>query len=64
MLGRVSEGAITIVSTHLVEDVLDHADTLTVMDQAQFVFSGPFTDFAASRDLQAVRSRYLEMVEP
>ncbi|AXE37472.1 ATP-binding cassette domain-containing protein [Acidipropionibacterium virtanenii] len=64
VLQRVAADAITIVSTHIVEDVLDHADTLTVMDQSRFVFSGAFDEFAGSRDLEAVRSRYLEMVTP
>lgn len=64
VLTRVAEGAITIVSTHIVEDVLDHADTLTVMDRGRFVFSGPFERFAGSRDMAAVRARYLQLVAP
>lgn len=64
VLQRVSAEAITIVSTHIVEDVLDHADTLTVMNQARFAYSGAFDEFAGSRDLEAVRSRYLGTVAP
>lgn len=64
ILARVSAGAITIVSTHIVEDVLDHADTLTVMDRGKFLFAGPFGDFSRHRHLDEVRSRYLQMVQP
>ncbi len=64
VLRRVSAEAITIVSTHIVEDVLDPADTLTVMNQARFAYSGAFDEFAGSRDLEAVRSRYLATVTP
>lgn len=64
ILARVSRDAVVIVSTHLVEDVLDHADTLTVMDRGSFVFSGPLDDFAPVRQLDSVRFRYLELVAP
>jgi len=54
VLRRVSAEAITIVSTHIVEDVLDPADTLTVMNQARFAYSGAFDEFAGSRYLATV----------
>ncbi|WP_394274713.1 ATP-binding cassette domain-containing protein [Luteococcus sp.] len=62
VLDRVSEDAIVLVSTHIVEDVLEHADSLTVMDKGRFLFSGPFEQFTSSRDLAAVRDRYMAMV--
>lgn len=64
ILTRVAQQAIVIVSTHLVEDVLAHADTLAVMDGGHFQFSGPFDQFSASRDLDEVRERYLSLVTP
>lgn len=63
ILGRVAGQAITIVSTHIFEDVLEHADTVTVMDHGRFKFQGPFDRFTDQRDLAAVRARYMNIVE-
>lgn len=56
--------AVVILSTHLVEDIVDTADTVTVMSEGTFRFVGSFNEFAPSRDLATVRDRYLNMVEP
>ncbi|MFC0360153.1 ATP-binding cassette domain-containing protein [Kytococcus schroeteri] len=62
LLHRVSQEAIVVISTHIVEDVLDHADTVTVMDQGSFVFDGTFEEFSPTRELSTVRASYLELV--
>lgn len=61
VLHEVSRQAIVIVSTHIVEDVLDHADTLAVMDQGQFKWAGFYKDFAPL-GLADLRNRYLSLV--
>ncbi|MDO4412549.1 ATP-binding cassette domain-containing protein [Cutibacterium sp.] len=62
ILSSVAEQAITIVSTHLVEDIIDHASTITVMNNGRFCFDGRFEDFSTSRNLDDVRDSYLEIV--
>ena len=61
-LGSVAEQAVTIVSTHLVEDIIDHADTITIMNTGRLCFDGSVEDFSASRSLEAVRDAYLGLV--
>lgn len=51
ILGAVAGHAITIVSTHLVEDIIDHAQTITVMNSGRFVFDGSCEDFSDTRSL-------------
>lgn len=62
LLHQVSQNAIVVISTHIVEDVLDHADTITVMNQGSFVFDGTFDRFSPTRELSTVRAAYLELV--
>ncbi len=62
VLGQVSRDAITIVSTHIVEDIIDIAETVTIMDSGHFITDESFSSFTVSRDLDAVRSKYLAMV--
>lgn len=62
ILGAVAGHAITIVSTHLVEDIIDHAQTITVMNSGRFVFDGSCEDFSDTRSLDAVRRTYLRLV--
>lgn len=62
IVSRVAQGATVIVSTHIVEDVLSIADTLTVMNKGQFIYVGPWEEFGAGRDLAAVEQRYLQAV--
>ena len=62
ILGSVAEQAVTIVSTHLVEDIIDHADTITIMNTGRLCFDGSVEDFSASRSLEAVRDAYLGLV--
>lgn len=62
ILQGVSRDSVVVVSTHLVEDVIDHADTLAVMDRGRFLFADAFTQFTSSRELGAVRGRYLSLV--
>ena len=59
----VAGHAITIVSTHLVEDIIDHAQTITVMNSGRFVFDGSCEDFSDTRSLDAVRRTYLRLVD-
>ena len=63
ILGAVAGHAITIVSTHLVEDIIDHAQTITVMNSGRFVFDGSCEDFSDTRSLDAVRRTYLRLVD-
>ncbi|GAB2482663.1 ABC transporter ATP-binding protein [Luteococcus sediminum] len=62
ILQGVARQSVVIVSTHLVEDVIHHADSLAVMDQGEFLFADDFNQFATSRELGPVRDRYLELV--
>lgn len=62
ILGRLSTETITVVSTHIVEDIVGHADTITVMDHGQFKFFGPFDQFCENRDVASIQDRYLAMV--
>lgn len=62
ILGAVAGHAITVVSTHLVEDIIDHAQTITVMNSGRFVFDGSCGDFSDTRSLDAVRRTYLRLV--
>lgn len=63
ILDRVSRDAVTVVATHIVEDVVDISDTITVMDRGKFLTSPQGEDFSEYRDLDSVRRRYLELVE-
>lgn len=58
-----SDEAVVVLSTHLVEDIVETADTVTVMSEGSFRFVGSFNEFASTRDLTEVRDRYLHMVE-
>lgn len=55
--------ATVITSTHIVEDVVDIADTISVMHQGRFVFSDSMQAFSEMRTLHDVRARYLELVQ-
>lgn len=62
ILAAVSAEAIVLTSTHIVEDVIDIADTITVMSEGSFVFSGPWQDFCGSRTISELKAHYLRLV--
>ncbi|PRQ10704.1 multidrug ABC transporter ATP-binding protein [Corynebacterium sp. 13CS0277] len=62
ILARVSDEAIVLSSTHIVEDIVDLADTITVMSAGSFVFTGPWQDFCGTRTINEVKEHYLRLV--
>lgn len=52
--------SVVVVSTHIVEDILDSADTVTVISSGEVLFHGE--DFAPRDDLAAFVQRYLGLV--
>lgn len=52
--------SVVLVSTHIVEDILDSADTVTVMNAGAVLFHGD--QFAPSADLAEFERRYLSLV--
>lgn len=59
---ELSRDAVVVVSTHIIEDILDAAETVTVMDGGRLVSVGTRHDFAPEQDLRAFERRYLELV--
>lgn len=59
---QVAEDAVVIVSTHIIEDILDAADTVTVMDRGHVVSHGTRSDFSSTGDLGAFEEHYLGLV--
>ncbi|MGO4956238.1 ATP-binding cassette domain-containing protein [Luteococcus sp. Sow4_B9] len=62
VLQEAAREAVVLVSTHIVEDVLDTADTVTVLAHGRILHHGP--DFAPPHDLKAFEQRYLALVTP
>lgn len=58
----ISREAIVITSTHIVEDIVDVADTITIMAKGEFIFSDRTEEFCAQRSLDSVKQHYLELV--
>ena len=54
--------SVVITSTHVIEDVIDIADTVTVMDGGKFRFFGEWSDLCDSNDIESVRNSYLRIV--
>lgn len=62
---EVAKDAVVLVSTHIIEDILDAADTVTVIDAGRVVWAGARAEFvpdAAPGDLASFEARYLELV--
>lgn len=62
---EVARDAVVLVSTHIIEDILDAADTVTVIDSGRVVWAGDRAGFvpdAAPGDLASFEARYLELV--
>lgn len=59
---EVAKEAVVIVSTHIIEDILDAAETITVMNAGAVVSHGTREDFSTSGDLSAFENRYFELV--
>ncbi len=59
---QIATRAVVVVSTHIVEDILTVADTVTVMKAGTVVTHCPRRDFARDGDLADFERRYLAMV--
>ncbi|MBK4143067.1 ATP-binding cassette domain-containing protein [Corynebacterium macginleyi] len=62
ILSQVSSESIVLTSTHIVEDIIDIADTITIMNKGSFVFSGDWQDFCNTRSITDFKNRYLRLV--
>ena len=62
IVATVARDAIVLTSTHIVEDIIDIADTLTVMSRGTFMFSGGWDEFCHTRQLPELKAQYLELV--
>lgn len=62
IMRKAADDAIVIVSTHIVEDVLDVADTITVLNEGKVLRHCPREDFSPVGDLAAFENEYLRLV--
>lgn len=62
MIRQAAQQAVIILSTHIVEDVANTADTLNIMKQGRIIFSGAWEEFGAGRSVSKLQQHYLELV--
>lgn len=62
VLGNIASEAVVVTSTHIIEDVLEVADTVTVMKSGRFLFHGLGSEFTSGHSLKEFERRYLELV--
>ena len=63
ILHHASLSSTVIISTHIVEDVIENADTLTIMKNGVKEYSGPWEKFGAGRDINKLNTMYLDLLE-
>lgn len=63
ILHHSSKYSTVIISTHIVEDVIEDADTLTIMKNGVKEYSGPWEKFGAGRDINKLNTMYLDLLE-
>lgn len=62
IVATVAHNAVVLTSIHIVEDIIDIANTLTVMSRGAFMFSGGWDEFCHTRQLPELKAQYLELV--
>lgn len=62
ILSKISSESIVLTSTHIVEDIINNADTITIMNKGSFVFSGEWKDFCNTRSITDFKNSYLRLV--
>ncbi|MEJ4112824.1 ATP-binding cassette domain-containing protein [Corynebacterium kroppenstedtii] len=65
LVGRIAETTTVVYSTHIVEDLTGLAETVSIVGNGHWVYSGTMSDFCGSsgNDVAQVEKRYLEVME-
>lgn len=63
IIRHISNDTVVISSTHIVEDILEDSQSITVMNRGSFLFDGARQSFTSSSNLFDFEQRYLEVLQ-